>query len=72
MDLTYTDFLILYPVFARFSADHFKKIDHFWEMDRTLQERILGEVEMNQFTEDELIDLSAYFEDRRLSEPTVE
>ena len=24
MDLTYTDFLILYPVFARFSADHFK------------------------------------------------
>ena len=30
-------------------------------MDRTLQERILGEVEMNQFTEDELIDLSAYF-----------
>lgn len=41
-------------------------------MDRTLQERILGEVEMNQFTEDELIDLSAYFEDRRLSEPTIE
>jgi hypothetical protein len=72
LDLTYTDFLALYPVFARFSADHFKKIDHFWEMDRTLQEEILGEVEANQFTEDELIDLSAYFEDRKLSEPTDE
>lgn len=72
LDLTYTDFLTLYPVFVRFSADHFKKIDHFWEMDRTLQERILGEIETDQFTGDELIELSAYFEDRRVSEPTVE
>ena len=27
---------------------------------------------MNQFTEDELIDLSAYFEDRRLSETNID
>ena len=72
MDLTYTDFLIPLSSICQIFGWPFQKIDHFWEMDRTLQERILGEVETNQFYRGWIDDLSAYFEDRRLSEPTVE
>lgn len=67
-DLDFAAFLAIYPVFKQFDPKHFKKIDHFWEMDLTLQERILDRWEHEVFTEEEAIDLMAFFEDRLSSE----
>lgn len=55
---------MIYPVFRSFDPKHFKKIDHFWEMDLALQEQILDQWERETFTEEEIIDLTAFFEER--------
>jgi hypothetical protein len=67
LDLDYSEFLAIYPVFVQFPSTHFKRIDHFWQIDQELQAEILIGIRENQFTEDELIDLSAYFDDRSMS-----
>ncbi len=67
-DLDFEGFLALYPVFKKFDAKHFKKIDHFWEMDLTLQENILDQWEHEAFSDEETIDLTAFFEDRLSTE----
>lgn len=30
-DLTFEEFLMIYPVFRSFDSKHFKKIEHFWK-----------------------------------------
>lgn len=67
-DLTFEEFLAIYPVFRSFDPKHFKKINHFWEMDLALQEKILDQWEQETFTEEEIIDLTAFFEERLPSE----
>ena len=67
-DLTFEAFLAIYPVFRSFDPKHFKKINYFWEMDLALQEKILDQWEQETFTEEEIIDLTAFFEERLPSE----
>ncbi|MBK0038775.1 MULTISPECIES: hypothetical protein [unclassified Enterococcus] len=63
-DITFAEFLSIYPVFEQYNSSHFKMIEHFWEMHRTLQIEILEKWENNRFTEEEMIDLTAFFEER--------
>ena len=61
-DLTFEEFLMIYPVFRSFDSKH------FWEMDLAVQEKILDQWEQETFTEEEIIDLTAFFEERLPSE----
>lgn len=63
-DITFSEFLSIYPVFKQYNPSHFKMIEHFWEMNRTLQIEILEKWENDEFKEEESIDLTAFFEER--------
>ncbi|MCF1797925.1 hypothetical protein LZD79_07405 [Lactobacillus mulieris] len=62
-DLSFDEFLELYPVFKRFPASNFRKIGGFWEIKTEFAIRILDEVQAGNFNLEE-VELSNYFEDR--------
>lgn len=64
-DLTFSQFLELYPLFKAFPASNFELIDGFWEMDLSLKETLLKSLENGELTYDERIQLEEYLSERQ-------
>lgn len=63
--MSFAEFLANYPLFKTFPESDFKQIEGFWEIKQSLKEQLISEVTKGKFAYDELIQLSAYFEDRQ-------
>ncbi|AZP03607.1 hypothetical protein [Jeotgalibaca ciconiae] len=63
-NLTYGEFIALYPAFSEYDPSYFLLIDGFWEMHRTLQKEIIKQMKEKKLTEKEIMEISAYFENR--------
>lgn len=66
-DISFEEFLMVYPVFKRYSPHLFYLINHFWEIDHRLWKQIHLDRQMNLFSQDEVNQLDRYFVDRKLS-----
>ncbi|MGY3765223.1 hypothetical protein ACWOAH_01510 [Vagococcus vulneris] len=63
-DMMFEDFLKVYPVFNKLSAEKFKLIDGFWEMPVSEKVKLQTSIDNFQLTYDELAQLDAFFENR--------
>lgn len=66
-NLSFDEFLELYPVFKRFPASNFRKIGGFWEIKTEFVMQILKEVQAGKFDLEEEVELSNYFEDKKIN-----
>ncbi|UUX34925.1 hypothetical protein [Fundicoccus culcitae] len=62
-NLTFEEFLEIYPVFKRYDANYFWLEDEFWVMDEALLAFIEVDLEKDAFSDYELTELEAFFED---------
>ncbi|KRL05901.1 hypothetical protein [Liquorilactobacillus oeni] len=65
-DLSFPQFLAIYPVFAKFKQSFFKKIDGFWEIKMSLKNQLLWQLKQSFFDEDEEEQLQEYFSTRKI------
>ena len=63
-DLSFEDFLALYPIFINYDADLFQQIDGFWEIPLSMKEQLLQDLSEEVFPYDEKIQLEEYLADR--------
>lgn len=63
-NLTFEQFLSIYPVFATYDADIFQRIDGFWEVPIEVKEALLQELSSGQLAYDIEIQISEYLADR--------
>lgn len=66
--MTFAEFLAVYPVFQRYPVEHFTQLDGFWEIDRDLLKTLQQELDANYLTADEELQLAAFLEDRQLAD----
>ncbi|GAJ25754.1 hypothetical protein JCM15457_632 [Liquorilactobacillus sucicola DSM 21376 = JCM 15457] len=64
-NLTFNDFLNIYPIFKHYGEHHFKIIDGFWEIDRKLREKINQQLATDSFDDEEEEQLEAFFSARK-------
>ncbi len=64
-NLSFAEFLALYPVFEKYAPENFQRFDGFWEMNLSLKHAISCDIDDQLLTEDELIQITAYFTDRK-------
>ncbi len=63
-DLSFEDFLALYPIFINYDADLFQQIDGFWEITLDFKNELLQALAANVFDYDETLQLQMYLEER--------
>ncbi|WP_311406796.1 hypothetical protein [Liquorilactobacillus uvarum] len=64
-DLSFSQFLTIYPIFAKFKRSSFMNVDGFWEIKVELKEQLLRQIGQNFFDEDEEEQLQEYFSTRK-------
>ncbi|MFC6465125.1 hypothetical protein ACFP65_09135 [Marinilactibacillus sp. GCM10026970] len=65
LDLTFEEFLKVYPIFAEFDKESFAFIDGFWEITKELREDIVEGLQHNKFEHDERIQLESFLSARK-------
>lgn len=63
-DLTFNEFLVLYPVFKNYAPELFEKIDGFWEIPVSLKEELVVQLQIREYSYDEKKQIKAFLEDR--------
>lgn len=63
-NLSFSEFVALYPIFSTYDHAVFKKIEGFWEIPITLQRNLLERLSKQLGDYDELIQIEAYLEER--------
>lgn len=63
-NLTFQEFLNLYPVFADFSEEIFQNIEGFWEIPVSIKNDLIDGLKRHEFTYDEEMQIEAYLSDR--------
>lgn len=63
-NLSFEEFLMIYPYFERYDADLFQNIDGFWEMPLRIKEEILQELSSGNLDYDEKMQVEEYLADR--------
>ncbi|MGX7108304.1 hypothetical protein [Facklamia miroungae] len=64
---SFSEFLKVYPVFKRYPSNYFRKIDHFWEIEEELWNKVQLDRQFHRFSQEELEQLNRYFVNRKLS-----
>ncbi|HJF19190.1 MAG TPA: hypothetical protein K8W13_02600 [Enterococcus columbae] len=63
-NLSFTEFLALYPLFENYDAQLFEQIDGFWEISLEFREVLLQKLAADTCNYDEKIQIEAYLSDR--------
>ncbi|EOT38625.1 hypothetical protein [Enterococcus columbae] len=63
-NLSFTEFLALYPLFKNYDAQLFEQIDGFWEISLEFREVLLQKLAADTCNYDEKIQIEAYLSDR--------
>lgn len=61
-NMSFEEFLEVYPVFKYYSPKHFILVDGFWQIDELLKLQINQDVLVGKFNEHESMELEVYFE----------
>ncbi|KRL97214.1 hypothetical protein [Liquorilactobacillus satsumensis] len=67
-DLTFSQFLEIYPVFSHYERKFFKKIAGFWEVKLSLQAELLRALTSSTLSEEEKEQLEIFFSGREVTE----
>jgi len=68
-NLTFEQFLKVYPVFKKFKQQHFTKIAGFWEIDQVLRHKLLVDLDYYHFSPEETDQVEAYLDARFEEDP---
>lgn len=63
-NLSFEEFLELYPVFESYDASHFQLIDGFWEISSSFKEILLKELQSEKMEYDDILQLTEYLSER--------
>ncbi|MGX7195130.1 hypothetical protein [Enterococcus olivae] len=63
-NLSFQEFIELYPLFEQYDSELFQKIDGFWEIPVNLKEELLKELSTEELDHDKKIQIEAYLADR--------
>lgn len=63
-DLSFAEFMELFPIFKRYAEDLFEKIDGYWEIPETFKQALKKNLAKNIFSYDERMQVNAYLQDR--------
>ncbi|WP_430603554.1 hypothetical protein IGJ19_001518 [Enterococcus sp. DIV1368b] len=63
-NLSFEEFLDIYPIFQKYDADLFKSIDGFWEIPVDLKIELMEMLETDQLDYDDKQQINIYLEDR--------
>lgn len=63
-DLTFAEFLALYPIFATYDPALFQQIAGFWEIPVTMKEDLIRQLASGKLTYDEIQQIESFLEDR--------
>lgn len=63
-NLSFDEFLELYPVFKSFDSNHFKMIDGFWEISYSFKETLIDILQSDTMTYDDRLQLTEYLSER--------
>ncbi|WP_124057672.1 hypothetical protein [Vaginisenegalia massiliensis] len=66
-NMSFSEFLNLYPFFNEYDACHFEYVNGYWEMDEHLYQMLQLEIQANLLSDDALYQLQVYFEDRKIN-----
>ncbi|WP_207940564.1 hypothetical protein DOK78_001928 [Enterococcus sp. DIV2402] len=63
-NLSFDEFLAIYPIFEEYDQELFKLVDGFWEIPITLKEELLQALASENVNYDEKIQIEEYLADR--------
>lgn len=63
-NLSFDDFLALYPVFKSYDKRNFHLIDGFWEIDLSFKEALINKVQSENMGYDDILQITEYLSER--------
>ncbi|MBO0481049.1 hypothetical protein [Candidatus Enterococcus courvalinii] len=63
-DLSFEEFLAIYPIFTAYETELFQKIDGFWEIPVSLKNELMIQLEQGKFSYDEQVQVEAFLSER--------
>lgn len=63
-DMSFEDFLTLYPVFKRYDVNLFQKIDGFWEISLSFKESLKEHLLSENMSYDDRLQITEYLSER--------
>ncbi len=63
-DLTFTEFLAIYPFFKHYDLESIQNIEGFWEIPIDLKETLLQDIKTHKLDYDEIMQVKEYLADR--------
>lgn len=63
-DLSFKEFLAIYPIFTAYEAELFQKIDGFWEIPISLKNELMIQLEQGKLSYDEQVQVEEFLSER--------
>ncbi|WP_251867742.1 hypothetical protein [Enterococcus malodoratus] len=63
-NLSFQDFLTIYPIFQSYDSTLFQRIDGFWEIPLDIKNELLGKLVLDEISYDEKIQIEEFLENR--------
>lgn len=63
-NLSFEEFLAIYPIFTTYETELFQKIDGFWEIPVSLKNELMIQLEQGKFNYDEQVQVEQFLSER--------
>lgn len=67
-NLSWKEFIDYYPIFKNYDPDYFELIDGFWEIPLSFRKELINDLNSDQFTGIEKLQLQEYLSERKTHE----